>query len=483
MLVPGFQDAHVHPSHGGDTLLTCNLSEVVTLDEALALITAYAAAEAGDWIWGGGWRFNWFEGGMPSVELLDSLIPDRPAYFRVADGHAGWANTKAFEAAGIDPTTPDPSGGRIERKPDGTPQGTLQESAMDLVERLRVLTSTDVERALLRGQEYLIAFGITAWQDAQVDRALHDAYVRTEADGRLQATVRGAQWWAADAGFEQFDEFEARRAEASGRYNAGSVKLMLDGVVENFTARMLDSYLDGHGHETGNTGMDFINPTELPRIVTEVMRRGFQPHFHALGDRAVRSALDAVEVARTELGWTDVRPHLAHLQAVHPDDVPRFRALGVIVNAQPFWACAEDSMSDLTLPFINEPTANRQYPFRSLRAAGASIAMGSDWSVSTPEVMQQIDVAVRREVIWDRSVPAFLPEERLDIADALVAFTAGSAYASHLESERGTIAVGAVADLAVLESSPFEADDIAAIRVDQTYIDGRRVFSRRDGSA
>jgi len=481
LLCPGFQDAHVHPRTGGRTLLTCNLSEVLTFDEAAPVVRSYVAAHSDHhWIWGGGWQFSWFPSGMPTRELLDELVPDRPAYLRVADGHAGWANSLALAVAGIVPGVPDPPGGRIERNPDGSIQGTLQEeAAMQLVEQFQVETPADVDTALLRGQEHLVSLGITAWQDAWVEPPLHDAYVRLAASGALRGSVRGSLWWdPAMELAEQLDRIVTQRRESVGRYRAGSIKLMLDGVAENFTARMLRPYLDGNGNPTGNSGMDFFDPESVPRIVTEIVRLGFQPHFHALGDAAVRAALDAVEAARRQLGWTDVRPHIAHLQVVDPADIPRFRSLGVTANLQPLWACFEEAMSDLTLPFISAETAENQYPFGALRESGATLAMGSDWSVSTPDVMWQVDVAVRREVIWDRSRPAFLPDQRLAVGDALAAFTAGSAYVNHLDPDRGIITKGAIADLVVLGGNPFLAGDISAVPVDMTVIDGEIVFER-----
>ncbi len=480
LLCAGFQDAHVHPIIGGLTLMRCNLAGADSRAEALAAIRRYAAAHPAEpWIRGGGWRFTWFERGTPSAALLDEAVPDRPAYLAVADGHAGWANSAALAAAGIGRDTPDPPDGRIERNPDGSPQGTLQEGAMALVERvLPADTPGDLDAALLAGQAHLLALGITAWQDAWVTPEFHGSYLRLAADGRLRAPVRGALWWARDGGLDQLDALEAQRAESNGRYTAGSVKLMLDGVCENFTARMLEPYLDGTRRPTGNAGIDFIDPAALPGIVTEVMRRGFQPHFHAIGDAAVRAALDAVAAGRAAVGWTDVRPHIAHLQVVHPDDLPRFRRLGVAANAQALWACNDPAMTDLTLPFLGEPRAGWQYPFAGLLRHGATLAMGSDWSVSTPNVMAQVHVATRRVAPDDPAAEPFLPDERITVADALAGFTAGSAFVNHLDAERGTIALDMAADLVVLAGNPFDGGDVGGIAVDLTLIDGEVVYRR-----
>jgi predicted amidohydrolase YtcJ len=224
--------------------------------------------------------------------------------------------------------------------------------------------------------------------------------------------------------------------------------------------------------------MDYLDPEALSGVVTEVTRRGLQPHFHALGDAAVRAALDAVAMARRELGGDDLRPHIAHLQIVHPDDLPRFGSLGVVANAQALWACADAAMVDLTIPFLGEPRASWQYPFGALLEAGATLAMGSDWSVTTADPLAQIEVAVRRRVPGEPDSNPFLPEQRISVADAFAAFTAGSAFVSHRDDVSGSIRVGAVADLVIVDGDPFAAEDISALAVDQTIVAGETVYRR-----
>ncbi len=476
LVCPGFQDAHVHPIYAGLQLLRCDLEPYAALAPALEAIRRYAAANDEPWVRGGGWQFPWFPGGTPAASLLDELVGDRPAYLEVADGHAGWANSAALAIAGITAATADPPDGRIERLADGSPQGTLQEGAMKLVERvIPADTPVELDRALAAGQRRLFSHGVTAWQDAIVTPELHAAYLRAEAAGTLAARVRGALWWERDGGLEQLDRFEAQRAEAEGpQYVVGTVKLMLDGVCENHTARVLEPYAGG---ATG-TGIDFIDPFELPRIVTEVMRRGFQPHFHAIGDAAVRNALDAVAAARAALGPVDVRPHVAHLQLVHPDDVPRFAELGVTANLQPLWACLDDAMTELTLPFLSPEQAKRQYPFGDLAAAGARLAMGSDWPVSSPDVMAQVAVAATRSVPGRPGTEPFLPAQRISVEAALAGFTAGSAYVNFLDADSGDIVPGMRADLVVLDGDPLATDDPGATRVDLTIVGGEVVHRR-----
>ena len=353
---------------------------------------------------------------------------------------------------------------------------------MDLVARLMPDDSpADLEEGLRLGQRHLHAFGITAWQDAIIEpHAEERAYVALASRGELTGRVVGALWWDHHRGEDQIEELvERRRATAIGRYAPTSVKLMMDGVLENFTGAMLEPYLDKAGAATDNRGLLQIDPEGLASWVPALDKLGFQPHFHAIGDRAVRASLDAVEAARKANGPSDTRPHIAHIQVIHPDDIRRFRDLDVAANAQPLWAAHDDQMDVLTIPFIGERW-RWQYPFRSLKAAGAVLAMGSDWSVSSANPIWEMHLAVERQAPgWyagDRGV--LLPEERLDLVDALAGFTSGSAYVNHLDGETGTLEVGKLADLAVIDRDLFdrEAGAILEARVVGTFVEGVPVF-------
>ncbi len=257
---------------------------------------------------------------------------------------------------------------------------------------------------------------------------------------------------------------------------------MLDGVIENFTAALTEPYLDADGRPTSNAGLDFVDRDVLLDAVPRLDALGFQPHFHALGDRAVRHALDSVEAARRANGWSDTRPHAAHIQVVHPDDIPRFRQVGMVANAQPLWATHEPQMDELTIPFLGDKLSARQYPFASLRRAGAMLAMGSDWSVSSPDVLAEVELAVTRTMpAWHHEVsPRYhelgplLPSERLAVQDALEAFTIGTAYVNHLDDVAGSIEVGKLADLVVVDRDLFSIDPgtIGQAHVLGTFIEG-----------
>ncbi len=492
MVLPGFQDAHVHPPAAGVEMLQCELLDLHGLDEYLEAIRTYAEAHPeAEWILGGGWAMDVFPGGVPTKEPLDRIVPDRPVFLPSRDGHSAWVNSAALKLAGITRETPDPPDGRIERDELGEPVGTLQEGAMRLVGDLAPEpTQEEWERGLLEAQRYLHSLGITAWQDAIVGGSYPtlDAYVAVAERGELTARVVGALWWDRHRGLEQIPELlEARERGRVGRFAATSVKIMLDGVCENFTAAVLEPYLDARGEPTDNRGILFVEPGLLKEAVTRLDAEGFQVHFHALAERAVREALDAIEAARRANGWTDGRHHLAHIQVVHPADLPRFRRLGAVANAQPLWAAHESQMDDLTIPFLGEPRWRWQYPFGSLVRHGAVLAMGSDWGVSSPNPLEEIHVAVNRVMPPDypytvENREVFLAEERLDLPTAIAAFTMGSAYVNHLDRATGSIEVGKEADLVVLDRNLFEhpVEELSQARVLLTLVAGERVFAAED---
>ncbi len=476
LVTPGFQDAHIHPPWGGLSELRCALYDLSTEAEYLHAIADYASGHPDlAWIEGGGWRMPAFPGGIPDKEALDLIVPDRPAFLENRDGHGAWVNSRALALAGIGRDTPDPPDGRIERDAQGEPVGTLHEGAMELVESLIPSpTQAELEEGILRAQRRLHALGITAWQDAWVTEETLPAYRALAERGKLTARVVASLWWDRTRGLEQIDDLvERRRWGTLGRVDAGTVKIMQDGVCENFTAAMLEPYLtDG-----GGSGISFVEPGLLDEAVARLDRLGFQVHFHAIGDRAVREALDAIEHAGAANGPRDARHHIAHIQVVHPDDVARFAALGVVANGQPYWACHEPQMDELTIPFLGPERSTHQYPFASLLAAGARLAFGSDWTVSTANPLLEMEVAVTRVAPEERDAEPFLPEQCLSLADALTAFTAGSAFVNRLD-ETGTIEPGKLADLAVIDRDPFapDAGPIGDARVVLTIVDGRVVF-------
>ncbi len=357
LVVPGFQDAHVHPPTAGRNQLTVDLGGLAGRAAYLEAVGRYAAAHPGQpWIVGGGWAMEHFPGGTPLKQDLDRVVPDRPVFLFNRDVHGAWVNSRALELAGITRHTPDPRDGRIERDAAGEPTGTLHEGAAYTVDDSVVPApgQAEWEAAIVSAQRHLHRLGITAWQDAWVTPETQRAYESLAADGRLTARVVGALWWDRHRGHDQLPDLLTRReqgrAAGRGRFVATTVKIMADGVLENGTGALLEPYCDGCGGETGNTGLSYLDRDELAAAVTALDADGFQVHVHTIGDRAVRDALDAVATARAANGPADRRHHLAHVQLVHPDDLPRFGELGVVATCQTYWAQSEPQMEELTCP-------------------------------------------------------------------------------------------------------------------------------------
>jgi predicted amidohydrolase YtcJ len=478
LILPAFQDAHIHPISSGIEANACDLSGLTTAEEYLAAIKKYAIAHPEEaWITGGGWLMSAFgPGGMPRRQLIDAVVPDRPVYLASADGHTAWVNTRALDLAHITRDTPDPADGRIDRDPKtGAAIGSLQEGADALV-LAHVPPATDARR--LEGLRYAVkllnGYGITAIQDAAVEEPDLKTYKVLEARGELSLRVVAALWWEHRKGLEQIDVMKRLRDQyTAGLIDARTVKIMQDGVMENYTAVLLEPYL-----KPGKVyGIPMVDPQQLKKIVVRLDAEGFQVHFHAIGDGAVREALDAIEAARHQNGNLGHRHHIAHLELIDPQDIPRFRELGVIANFQPLWAFADEYITKLTIPFLGPQRSSRLYPIGSVYRSGAVVAFGSDWSVSSPNPLEEIQVAVTRMGPAGETTTPFLPAERVNLPEALAAFTINAAYTNRLEKTTGSIEVGKFADLVVLDHNLFAipVGDISKSRVLVTIFQGRTV--------
>jgi predicted amidohydrolase YtcJ len=493
LALPAFGDAHIHPVGGGLESLRCNLTGLRTRHDHLAAVAAYSEGLPPDaWVLGGGWAMEAFPGGTPTAADLDTVTGGRPAFLPNRDHHSAWVNTAALDRAGVDAATPDPLDGRIERDAAGNATGALHDGAMRLVAaHVPAATAAELTDGLLAAQAYLHSLGITSFQDACVGSAgelgIPDAfstYRRAADDGLLTCRVVGAMWWNRSRGMSQIEDLLARREQASeGQFRATSVKLMLDGVCETFTAAMSAPYLDSHGHPTSNSGRLFIEPDELREATARLAAEGFQLHFHALGDLAVTTALDVLEALPA--AHRGGRHHLAHLQFIRPQDMGRFRTAGAVANFQPLWACSEPQMEELTLPFVGPERAAWQYQIGSLAATGTRIAFGSDWPVSSPDPLQEIHVAVNRVMSERLGRPGtpecerpFLPDQAVTLDAAVAAFTSGVAYVNHAEDQAGRLLPGLRADIAVLDQDLYviPPGDIGATSVETTVAGGKVVF-------
>lgn len=480
MVLPGMQDVHIHPISGGMEANACDLNALNTAEQYVAKIKECADAHPDDpWIKGGGWSMAAFgPGAIASKKLIDAVVADRPVLVYSRDGHSSWANSKAIEIAGITNDTPDPPDGRIDRNPKTHEAiGSFQEGGDALI-TAKVPPPTEAQRdaGLRYAVKMLNGYGITGIQDASVNEEDLKSYHRVDKEGQLSLHVVGAIWWERGQGLEQIENIKRLRGEYSGgRIDAGTVKIMQDGVMESYTAVVLEPYkLPG---KKDVRGIPMVDPEVLKKAVTQLDADGFQVHFHAIGDAAVRQVLDAIEAAHNANGDLGHRHHISHLQLVHPDDQPRFRKLHVIANFQPLWAYADEYVTNLTLPFISKFTASYMYPIGSLEKSGAVVAFGSDWSVSSANPFEEMETAVTRMgALGDTKVP-FLPEERITLPEALAAFTINAAYTNRDEKNTGSLEVGKVANLAVLDRNLFEipANDISDTKVLLTLFEGKPV--------
>ena len=477
MVLPAFHDAHVHPVSGGVELLECNLNGLPDQAAIVEKIKSYAAANPKrPWVRGGGWDLTVFPEGNPSKALLDSIVPDRPAYLSASDGHSVWVNSKALALAGVTKQTPDPPYGRIERDASGEPSGTLREDAADLVAKhLPKRTAKEFSDGLAEALRMANGFGLTSLVEASASEEDLDAYATLDAQGKLTAKVLASLYVDTDKGVSEVPRLTALRTKyGRGRVRTNAVKIFADGVLETRTASVLEPYL-GYPNDRGKPN---LTADAFRTLATALDKEGFQIHVHAIGDRAIRDTFDAFEAARRANGVRDSRHHIAHIELFEPAEIPRFRKLGAIANFQPLWANGDQYITVMTEPKLGPERSRWLYPIGSVVASGGEFAFGSDWSVSSMNPLDGMEVAVTRRELNKGAGPAWIPEERIALPDAIAAYTIRGAYLSFSEKETGSIEVGKAADLIVLDRNLFEipAAQIHEAKVVLTLLDGREVY-------
>jgi hypothetical protein len=478
MVLPAFHDSHVHPISGGMEALECDLHGLATAAQVLDAVRAYAAAHPdAAWIRGGGWDLTLFPGGNPSKALLDKIVPNRPVLLDASDGHSAWANSKALAIAGITKATPDPPLGRIERDPaTGEPSGALREDAVGLVAKhMPRHTPKEYEAGLRKGLQVANAFGLTSLEEASASQEELAAYEALDARGELTARVSASITADTDKVLADVPRLKALRAQYHGkRFHADAVKIFADGVLETRTAAVLAPYI-GFGDDRGKAN---LAPADFQALATALDREGFQIHVHAIGDRAIRDTLDALEAAEKANGRRDARHHIAHLELIDPADIPRFRRLGVIANFQPLWANGDKYITEMTEPELGPERSRWIYPIASVIAAGGVTAFGSDWSVSSMNPLEGIEVAVTHREPGNGPGPAWLPQEQIALPDAIAGYTIRGAYLDFTEKETGSIETGKAADLVVLDRNLFEIppSQIHEAKVLWTLLDGGEVY-------
>ena len=479
-LMPSFGDGHAHPLFGGMEDEGPDIRSADSVAGIVAAVRRYADEHPDEeWITGASYDGSLAEDGLFDARWLDDAVADRPVVLRAWDYHTVWCNSRALELAGIDAGTPEPELGEIPRRADGTPLGTLREwGAVDLVSAVMPPRSLEQGlRALERAGRYYLDRGVTWVQDAWVEPADVDVYVAAAESGRLPLRCNLALYADPRRFAAQLPGMVAARdrvvATGSPLLTANTVKFFADGVVENETGALLEPYCSGlHSH-----GMSVWGAERLAEAVRAADAAGFQVHIHAIGDAAVRQALDAIEQAVAANGPRDRRPVIAHAQLVDDADLDRFAALGVIANMQPLWAQLDALMNVLTVPRLGQERSDRQYRMQSIARSGATLAFGSDWPVSSGDPRDGLAVAASRRNDDGEPAGGWTPHEIVPMHAALAAYTtavAHQAFAEQGTAPWGRIVPGASADLVHLARDPREVDphDLPMIEIRQTYLRG-----------
>jgi predicted amidohydrolase YtcJ len=465
---------------GGTALMGCSLEPAGSVEAIIEIVTACLENDSGDWLEGFAFNLGLFGQEGPNKALLDAIDTDRPIGLWGADGHNNWVNSRALERAGITADTPDPALGVIERDPDGQPSGTLRETAQELVRAaMPAPTLDDQIRALNEGVDHLNSLGITSWIDASVGLEDYQAYQSLERSGDLTGRVVTSLTY--ESGFahhygEEFEEVLTNRHQYESEHVKNSaIKIFVDGVLEGETAAILDPYIGMQG----NRGELILEPEELNAAVTRFDAMGMQVHMHAIGDRAVRAGLDAIEAAQRENGRLDNRHHISHLQMINVDDIDRFAALDTAANFQALWAYPDVYIMELNLPVLGEERIQGMYPLGSVERSGGRIVGGSDWDVSSANPLDAIETAVRRQDSLSDDGPVLNESERVSLSTMIDAYTINAAWLMHQEDTVGPIEVGKKADIVVLDHSLFDipATEISDARVLETLLDGETVYA------
>ena len=476
VLAPALGDGHAHPLLGGVEALGPQVRDAADLAGILAAVAEWKAAHPeAEWIVGASYDATFAEGGLFDARWLDEVTGDTPTILRAWDYHTAWVNSAALAAGGITAETPDPALGRIVRRTDGTPLGTLQEAAANdfLADVVPAFAEAQRLDAIERATRGYAEQGTTWIQDAWVEPADLELYLVAAAAGRLHTRVNLA--FRADPARwrDQLAEFVANRERVRAlghrRLTAETVKFFVDGVIESHTAALIDPYAD----RPDDRGLPNWSDAELAEATRACDAEGFQLHLHAIGDAANRSALDALAAAQQANPPRERHHVIAHVALLDPADVARFAELGVIANFEPYWAQCDAVMRDLTIPHLGHPRDDWQYLIGSVHRSGATVTFGSDWPVTTRDWRPALSTAITRHSHTEPGADAWLPEERIDAGTALGAYTAGIARQA-LAPERGTLEVGRVADAVWLSDDPLTIapEAIADLAVHGTWLAG-----------
>ena len=480
LVLPGFTDCHIHFLDGSISLGRVNLEGASDPADIQNRLRAYAAKHSDDeWILGRGWNYAMFGAdALPHKKYLDEFFPHRPVFLEGYDGHTYWANSKALALAGITKDTPNPANGIIVRDAKtGEATGALEEAAQTLVAKV-VPKLTEVEKlsALRAGMKWANQNGITRVHSAGGDFEELHLFNELRSEGQLSVRFYIAYFLnPPELRAQDLEAIElARKKYHDDWIDTNAVKFMLDGVVESHTAAFLEAYSD----DPSTKGALFWGPEKYKAAVAELDKRRLQLFTHAIGDYAIRTALDAYEFAKTQNHTKDRRSRVEHIEDSSAADIPRFGKLGVIASMQPLHAYPDADTLDVWARNVGPERAARAWVWKSIAEHGGHYCFGSDWPVVTLNPWEGVQTAVTRQTSEGKPVGGFVPSQRISVAQAVAGYTLGAAYAGHREKTEGSIEVGKVADVIIVSKNIFEIAPhrIADTRVATTIVGGKIVY-------
>lgn len=473
-LLPGLIDAHGHVMGLGMGERRVDLSATASLQQALDAVRRHAAQSSEGWVLGRGWnQVRWNLPRFPTAAELDQVEAHRPVWLVRVDGHAGWANSAALQAAGIDRDTPDPAGGRIERDAHGEPSGILIDAAMALVtQQLPAPDAREREAMLDAALASIARVGITSVHDAGIDVATFQLYRKRAEEGRLSARI----YAMVDGVGEDFDRISASGpllAHGNDMLTVRSVKLFSDGALGSRGAALLAPYSD----DPDNQGLLFHATGDLAGMIGKALARGFQVNVHAIGDGGNRQVLDAFSLAYRKHGGRELRNRVEHAQVVERADRARFLPLRLIASMQPIHATSDMNMAQDRL---GAERVHDAYAWQAFLEQGTVVVAGSDFPVEAPDPFHGLHAAVTRQDQRGQPAQGWYPAQRLTLPQALRAFTLDAAYAAHQEDRLGTLEPGKWADFILVDRDIFSIppEQLWQVQVEETWVAGQRVFAR-----